>query len=230
MKVDSWGEGGGGDGQRKCHSKFFSRPADFSALNRGALFFDHRRRCCLSPIHRRIIPPKSPKSLILFISTPHKKGALFPLLGLCVQYGRQRVHLYFDVSGDRFSTSRSNISSFANIQDVVFFYGLAVVLINGEKSTFIFTFLFLLVQPKKTVTRQCNYPLRSKCKSIPLTKIQILKSESSLLPTFITKPFQLVNQLTNQLPLSLDETRQQLLQAGLKSHRRRWRWNTGRDF
>lgn len=44
-----------------------------------------RAVCYLSPIHRRIIPPKSPKSLILFISTPHKKGALFPLLSLYVQ-------------------------------------------------------------------------------------------------------------------------------------------------
>lgn len=80
MKADPWRKK-----WRKCHSKFSVYP-EISELWITAFSFDHHR-CCLSPIHRRIIPPKSPKSLILFISTPHKKGALFPLLSLCVQYG-----------------------------------------------------------------------------------------------------------------------------------------------
>lgn len=79
LEADPWGVGRGLC--RKCHSKFSVYP-EISVLWIAAFSFDHRR-CCLSLIHRWIIPPKSPKSLILFFSTPHRKGALSPLLSFC---------------------------------------------------------------------------------------------------------------------------------------------------
>lgn len=98
---------------RKCHSKFSVYP-EISELWITAFSFDHRR-CCLSPIHRWIIPPKSPKSLILFISTPHKKGALFPLLSLCVQYGCEHTCIStFMRTGSGHESDISGCSHFEN--------------------------------------------------------------------------------------------------------------------
>lgn len=107
LEADPLGVGGG-----ECHSKFSVYP-EISVLWIAAFSFDHRR-CCRSPIHRWIIPPKSPKSLILFISTPHKKGALFPLLSLYSMV----------VSSSGFPTSVRTGTSCSNISDWVGFEGI----------------------------------------------------------------------------------------------------------
>lgn len=117
-KTGSWSFGCGGG---ECHSKFSVYP-EISVLWIAAFSFDHRR-CCRSPIHRWIIPPKSPKSLILFISTPHKKGALFPLLSLYSMV----------VSSSGFPTSVRTGTSCSNISDWVGFEG---ILIDVDRDPF----------------------------------------------------------------------------------------------
>lgn len=124
---------------RRCHSEvsplslFFSLSLSFSLSLRCFLFFDHRHCRCLSPIHRRIIPPKSHKSLILFISTPHKKGALFPLLGLCVQCSR-RPRSYTSVCPAprrRRQHLEPRFQGAAFVEDLCFFTLAALIILAG---------------------------------------------------------------------------------------------------
>ena len=98
----------------------FSVSWDFCVLNHSILFWS-ALLLRLSPIHGWIIPSKSPKSLILFISTPHKKGALFPLLSLAV-------------SRPGFPTSVRTRTSCGDILNRVWFEGIPIYLDRAAKT------------------------------------------------------------------------------------------------
>lgn len=102
----------------KCHSQVFSlskQKYPSSESQRSLLI----TTVAASLIHRRIISPKSPKALILFISMPHKKRCSLPAAQLMCTV-RMRVYLYFYIQEDQFRTRFRNISSCTYIKTLGF--------------------------------------------------------------------------------------------------------------